>query len=149
MSKLVSLACVLGALWIGLGATPALADFSACSSADIAKDPQQQIDLYTICLKHGGLMAPDVSGALNNRGVAYYQLGMMDKAFDDFSWAIKYDPTWPTAYINRVDVELGRGQCAQALADMDSVLKFDRRKQYVEKRAHIAATCPIQSKPPQ
>jgi tetratricopeptide (TPR) repeat protein len=128
---------------------PARADFSACAAAYASKDPHQQIDLYTTCLKHGGLVSTDVAGAFTNRGVAYAHIGDLDKALADFSAAIQYDPGWPLPYSNRAGLEAGRGQCAAALADMDAALKYaPHRKEFLEERARIQAGCPIAAKPP-
>src|SRR5665213_772363 len=80
MSKTNVLFVVLAALTLAWAPMPARADFSACGSAYAAKDPHQQIDLYTNCLKHGGLMRTDVAGAFTNRGYVYYQLAEMEKA---------------------------------------------------------------------
>ena len=149
MIRLVAMLGVVAALAVTVFARPAHADFSACASAYAAKDPHQQIDLYTSCLKHGGLMRTDVAGAFTNRGYVYYQLGEIDKALADFTSAIQYDPNWPTAYMDRASVEAGRGQCAEAQADIKEALKLaPRQKRYLDARDQLAASCPIASKPP-
>ena len=131
-----------------LAPSTARADFSACEGAYQANDPHQQIDLYTNCLKHGGLMRTDVAGAFNNRGIAHERLGEIDLALQDFISATQYDPNWPQFRINRASVEARLGQCAAAQADMDAVLKMaPRNKAYAERRAQIQMTCPILSKP--
>ena len=103
----------------GLACTPmpARADFSACESALQAKDVHQQIALYSSCLKRGGLVATDIAGAFNNRGVDYRRIGDTDAALQDFTSSIQYDPNWPTAYVNRSYIEASRGKCEEALAD--------------------------------
>ncbi len=121
---------------------PARADFSACGSALDAKDPHQQISLYSICLKHGGIPATDVSSAFNNRAVAYEQVGQIDKAFQDFTSAIQYDPNWPNPYVGRAGIESGRGRCKEAVADLDKALKLDpRRAPFLNRAAWVLATC--------
>lgn len=115
---------VLAALGPACAVTPALADLSACASAEVAKDPHQQIDLYTICLKHGGLGATDLAAALNNRGVIYEQIGETDKAVQDFTWAIQYYPNWSTPYANRAWIYVGRGQWTLAEADATQALRY-------------------------
>jgi tetratricopeptide (TPR) repeat protein len=129
--------------------SPARADFSACASAIQASDPQKKVELYTICLKRGGLMATDAAGALNNRGIAYEHLGQTDQALQDFVSATQYDPSWPDFRFNRASAEAQKGQCAQALADMKLALKMaPHRKQYIEANERLTASCPVASKPP-
>ena len=137
------------AIALALAARPARADFSACAAAYAAKDPGRQIELYTTCLKHGGLVSTDVAGAFTNRGVAYVHVGESDKALQDFTWAIQYDPRWPVAYADRASVEAGQGKCAEALTDIDGALKLaPHRKEYLELKARLVAGCPIVSKAP-
>lgn len=127
---------------------PARADFSACASAYEAKDPRQQIDLYTTCLKRGGLMATDVAGAFNNRGVVHENLGEIDLALQDYISATQYDPSWPNFRLNRARAEVRLGQCAPALTDMKLALKMaPHRKEFLETNDRITATCPVDPKP--
>ena len=142
MSRHTKLLAAAAALVLGGLATPALADFSACASALQTQDVHQKIELYTTCIKHGGVPLTDASGAFNNRGVAYKEIGEIDKALDDFNSAIYYDPKWPAAYVNRSTIEAERGQCHEALADADKAMQL----QYWEPRvlshkAWILATC--------
>lgn len=149
MRKMLGRAWPLAALLLVLQAQPARADFSSCASAYTASDPQKQIDLYTICLKKGGLMAGDVAGALNNRGIAYEHLGQTDQALQDFILATQYDPAFPEFRANRAGAEARKGQCAQALADMKLLLKMaPHRKQFIELNDRVTTSCPIDPKPP-
>ncbi len=141
---------LLAVLVVGSAVTPAvaLADFSACASAYAAKDPQRQIELYTSCLKRGGLMSTDVAGAFNNRGVAYEQIGETDQALQDFASAVQYDPSWPAFRLNLARLEARKGQCAKALADMTVVLKMGpHNKSYLETKNRMVAGCPVVSGP--
>lgn len=148
MSRILALAGLTAAALTCLG-SPARADFSACASAYEAKDLHQQIDLYTSCLKHGGLDGGAVAGAFNNRGVAYEQLGEADKALQDFISATQYDPNWPEFRRNRADTEAQLGKCPEALADIDLTLKLaPHRKEFLEEKARLVAGCPVTSKPP-
>ena len=149
MIKLLIPVVVVLAAGLAIAPATARADFSACEAAYASNDAHAQISLYTNCLKHGGLVSTDVAGAFTNRGVAYAHIGDVDKALADFSSAIQYDPGWPLPYANRAGIEAGRGQCAAALADMDAALKYaPHRKEFLEERARIEASCPIVSKPP-
>ncbi len=70
MSRTIGFAGALALSLLALGSRPAHADFSACAAAYEAKDLHQKIDLYTSCLKHGGISSTDIAGAFNNRGFA-------------------------------------------------------------------------------
>lgn len=140
---------VLAAVGLAFAPRPVRADFSACASAYEAKDPHQQIDLYSNCLKRGGLVSTDVAGAFNNRGIAYEQLGQLDNALQDYISATQYDPSWPLFRMNRARLEARKGQCAEALADVDILLKMaPHRKQALDLKAQLVASCPVAPKPP-
>jgi tetratricopeptide (TPR) repeat protein len=117
MSRNSVLFAAIAALALGGLAMPALADFSACEGALQTKDVKQKIDLYTICLNKGGLVATDRAGAYNNRGVAYLSIGEFDNALQDFTWSIENDPNWGTFYENRGEIYLRRREWAKAEAD--------------------------------
>lgn len=126
-------------------ANPAFADFSACDAALGTDDPHKQIDLYTICLTKGGLGLTDMSGALTNRGVAYHQIGENDKALQDYTWAIEDDPNWGTAYIDRGDLYMQRGECVKAAADFEKAVKVSiasLRAPALNDEAWLYTTCP-------
>jgi tetratricopeptide (TPR) repeat protein len=125
MSRNSILPAAIAALALAGVATPALADFSACESALQTNDLHQKIALYTTCIKHGGVPLTDVSSAFNNRGVAYRQIGEIDKAFDDFSSAIDYDPNWGAAYVNRGRIYFNRREWAKADADFTEATRKD------------------------
>ncbi len=147
MSRFVTLFGILGAAVIAFATQPARADMSACAAAAAAKDPHQQVDLYTTCLKHGGLTSTDVAGAFNNRGVGYEQIGEPDKALQDFTSAIQYYPGWALPRANRADIEATKGKCADAMADITAALKLERgNKQMLSEMTRLQANCPIEPK---
>ncbi len=142
MLRIVGIAVALGLALLATGTRPARADFSACASALDATDPHQRISLYTTCLKHGGVPATDVSSAFNNRGVAYEEIGEVEKALQDFNAAIQYDPNWPNAYLGRAGIESGRGLCKEAVADIDKAIKMGPpRAPFLNRKAWVLATC--------
>ena len=118
------------------------ADFSACYSAESAKDPHQKISLFTTCLKHGNIGAQNASLMFVQRGFAYQSTGEVEKAFQDFDAAVRYDPNWPIPFFGRSTVESGRGLCRQALADIDTAMKMGPpRAPFLNHAAWVLATC--------
>ena len=123
-------------------ATPGGSDFSACTSAVDAKDPHQRIDLFTICLKRGGVGVGAASVIFANRGFTYESVGEVEKAFQDFNSAIQYESDWPYPYFGRAGVESGRGLCKEALADIDKAMKMGPpQAPFLNRKAWILATC--------
>lgn len=148
MPRTLIIAAVAAASALAAATLPAHADFSACASAYAAKDLHQQVDLYTTCLKHGGLMATDVAGAFNNRGIAHERLGEVDLALQDFISATQYDPNWPDFRFNRARAEAQKGQCASALADVEGALKLaPHRREILEFKERLADRCAPQLTP--
>lgn len=123
MNKLAKLAGAVIALAIAGSASSAWADFSACDGALRANDPEQQIKLYTLCINQGGLPIADRAGAYNDRGNAFHRLGEVDKALQDYTWAIESDPNWATSYVNRARLYLSRGAWAKASADYEKAIQ--------------------------
>ena len=123
MHSVAKLAAAAVSLAVIGSANSALADFSACTAGLQTNDPEQQIERYTQCITNGGLPIVDRMGAYNNRGNAYARLGEMDKALQDFSWAIESDPSWATSYVNRGNIYLSRGDWPKAVADFDKAIQ--------------------------
>ncbi len=145
MRVIARLLAALGFAVVLGSATTALADFSACESAYTTNDTKQQIALYTSCLTKGGLPIQDRAGAFNNRGIAYARVGEMDKAFNDFTWAIEADPRWATAYANRGEIYEQRGEWAKARADFEQGILVGPSDVAIESYVHevlLLAACP-------
>ena len=135
----LAVVCSAGSAW---------ADFSACDGGLRADTPEQKIKLYTLCIDKGGLPIVERAGAYNNRGNAYEQLGDVDKALQDFSWAIESDPNWPTSYLNRGGIYQSRGEWAKARADLDKAVQVGNAntagiaRHLFNADAWLLATCP-------
>lgn len=111
----------------------ARADMSACSSAFVKSDVDEQIALYTRCITGGDMSKGNLSGAFTNRAVAYMQKGEIDKAFADLNSAVRFYPKSGMAYYNRAQIYLRRGEIDAASADLASSIK------YGPSRIHAAA----------
>jgi len=79
------------------------------------KQYQQAVDQYTVALAIGTMQ----SKVLNGRGAAYWDMGNLQFALNDFNQAIQLDPEYHKAYLNRANL-LGRkefGQFDRAIED--------------------------------
>ncbi len=78
-----------------------------------------------VMLKHliraGANQAPE----LFKRGYAYYQKGEFDKALNDYSEAIRLDPTQARTYNNRGLAYQAKGDLDQAIADFSEALRLE------------------------
>ena len=101
----------------------AQADMSACGSAFTKESLDDQIRLYTLCLKKGQTSPKTVAGAFLNRGIAYQRKGELDRALADFNKSIQYDPVYGLAYLNRAFLHLRQGELDLAEADYTESLR--------------------------
>jgi len=97
---------------------------SACSSAYVKSDVDQQIALYTRCITGGDMSKGNLAGAFTNRAVAYLEKGEVDKAFADLNSAIHFYPRMGLAYLNRALIYQDRGELDAAFADLSSAIKY-------------------------
>jgi len=74
------------------------------SMSDFAK----QVEYYTKAIE----LSPKWAYAYNNRGVAYYNLAMWDKAKADFDMALQLMPGYKLAMENRAGVNFNKEQAA-------------------------------------
>jgi protein O-mannosyl-transferase len=63
--------------------------------------------------------------AYNNRGQAFYLIGQLDQAIEDFNKAIILDPASFKAYLNRGAAFINKGQFDQANADFDKAIALN------------------------
>jgi tetratricopeptide (TPR) repeat protein len=63
--------------------------------------------------------------AANDRGVASFKKGEVDKAIADFTEAIRLNPKVVSAYVNRALAANTKGQLERALADCDAAIQLD------------------------
>src|SRR4029077_13049728 len=71
------------------------------------------------------VLAPDYADAYAERGFIQLRLKADDRAFEDFTNAIRYDAMSPAGHVGRGLVYLLRNQNAQARADFDIVIRID------------------------
>ena len=63
--------------------------------------------------------------AVNDRGVASFKKGEVDKAIADFTEAIRLNPKAVSAYVNRALAADTKGQLELALADCNTAIQLD------------------------
>ena len=95
---------------------------AACSSGYVKDSLDDQIRLYTLCLKSRDLRPGERAWAYGNRGVAYLQKGEDDLAMEDFGKAIHFDPKFALSYFNRSLIHWSRGDLQAAEADITDAI---------------------------
>ena len=66
----------------------------------------------------------DAGAAFYNRGLAYRNLGKLDRAIDDFDQALKLKPNFADAWNERGVAYRQKGNNVQAVADFDEALRL-------------------------
>lgn len=64
------------------------------------------------------------ANAYYNRGLVYHDLNMDDKAFDDYSNTIQYNPSYHQAYLNRGNIYRRRGDYDSAIEDYNRAIEI-------------------------
>ena len=62
---------------------------------------------------------------LNNRGIAFYAVGIFDLAIEDYTAAIILDPTFAAALDNRGTAWVGMGQYEEGIRDYTAAIALD------------------------
>lgn len=99
------------------------AEMAACSSAYVKKDLDQQIRLYTTCIRGGNMSRSGLAGAFLNRAVAYMGKGELDLAMADLNKSIEYDPKFGLTYFNRALVHMHLANLSAAEEDLNAAIK--------------------------
>lgn len=83
-------------------------------------DPKKAMEFLDQALA----LDPGNTTTINNRGVAYYQLGQRQSALDEFNKAVKTAPDYGDAYNNRAIVYLAMQKYSMAEQDFSRVLEL-------------------------
>lgn len=70
---------------------------------------------------------PTAGHALNNLGDAYYKLGQIPQAEENFNKAIKYNPNYAQAWFNRANCYGQTGKYQAALNDLNKAISLDQK----------------------
>jgi Tfp pilus assembly protein PilF len=94
-----------------------------CASGDASLSIQACSAL--IDLGRGHLSQKELAGAYTHRGQGYADRGQAEKAIEDFSQAIGYDPTRADAFAGRGIQYYKQGDYKHAVADFDAAIRLD------------------------
>jgi len=83
-------------------------------------DPEKAIEYLTESIR----MDAHNPDSYNNRGVAYYNIGLREQAIDDFNHALLLDGKYADAYNNRGDAYFEMRRFDQAIKDYDEVIRL-------------------------
>ena len=124
MGKHFVLATMLGLLTLmELSPLPARADsFADCTQS---RDLDRSIRGCTDLLNAGQLNGENKAAIYNNRGTAYKQKGLYERAIADYTSAIRLDPRDTVTYINRGHAYAMKDQYDRAIADFTMAIKID------------------------
>jgi lipoprotein NlpI len=127
-----ALACAALLLAAVVSAMPAVAadnDWDACVNGwgDFAIEP------CTSAIKSGKYKDHDLAVLYVSRGIAYQDVGDLDRAMADLTEAIRLDPKYAEAYYNRGEVWLDAREFDRAIADYSEAIRLDSKhaKAYV------------------
>jgi tetratricopeptide (TPR) repeat protein len=96
-------------------------DVAVCESVS----GQASIDACTRLIASKQFTGAPLATIFNNRGEAYDEMGDDDKAFEDFSEAIKLNPAFAAAYDNRAELYRWRGEYERGIADYAEAIRLD------------------------
>ena len=84
-----------------------------------------RIAACTRVIKAGDVSTNALASAYNKRAIAWGSKGDSDKAFDDYSAAIRTNPSFGDPYHNRALILQERKEYDRAIADFNLAIKFD------------------------
>lgn len=88
-----------------------------------ATDPQEKIDYYCKSIEIEGAY----SVTYYNRGIAYYEIGQLEKAIADYSKVVEINPRNIDAYFNRGIAYNELGLFEKSIADYSKMIEIDPR----------------------
>ena len=87
----------------------------------------EQISGCTAVIRSGRESRQNLAIAFNNRGIALTRQREYDRAFEDFSQAIRLSPQFSSAFVGRGVVHRHKGKNDRALHDFDEAVRLDPR----------------------
>ncbi|MBX3475916.1 MAG: tetratricopeptide repeat protein [Planctomycetes bacterium] len=99
--------------WLRADYPGAVADYSSAIAVGIARHARR------------ALTGSGLAGMYQNRGLAYEDMGDLDRAAIDFTRCIQLHPERSAYHVNRALVYLKRGMNSEAISDLDEALFLD------------------------
>jgi tetratricopeptide (TPR) repeat protein len=96
-------------------------DVAVCESVS----GQTSIDACTRLIASKQFNGAPLATIFNNRGEAYDLMGEDEKAFADFSEALRLNPNFAAAFDNRAELYRWKGDYERGIADYNSAIRLD------------------------
>jgi tetratricopeptide (TPR) repeat protein len=119
------LTCLLLTGCAGSEAPQAVSYPVPCTNPAESVPPATRIAACTQLLDSKTLSATEKSNALNDRGLAYLELGQEDRADADFDEAIRLYPKNAPAYLSRGNAYSEQGRHSRAIKNYDEAIRLD------------------------
>ncbi|MDH3476281.1 MAG: tetratricopeptide repeat protein [Rhodospirillales bacterium] len=104
---------------------------NTASDRDLAREIQQPryprgaIEFFTFVIEAGEISKQDLAQAFYRRGNAFYYLGELERAIEEFSRALVLDPRHANAYYNRANAFADLGQHGRAVEDYTAAIRLE------------------------
>ncbi len=99
-------------------------DMKAALEAGGKGNHEQAIQLFSRAIQSGDIKGKELAVTYYNRGQAFALMKRTDKAVDDFTQAIKLDPSLARAYDSRGKIYKQKGDLDKAIDDFSNALKI-------------------------
>ena len=90
-----------------------------------AADPDVRVDRCTALIRSGQESKNELGKVYVYRGLAYWQLGQIDRALEDDEQAIRLNPSNIGAFVGRARVHAEQGQFDRVIEDCNRVVQID------------------------
>lgn len=100
-------------------------DYQNAKEASANKDYKSAAQLYTSAIVSGELSDKPLIDAYYSRGLAWFELGDLNKALSDFNMTIQLNPRHSDAYYSRAFVWDYKGQRDKAIEDFTKALEIN------------------------
>jgi lipoprotein NlpI len=118
--------------WTLLFVLMQIAGFSGAATAQTADqqrcpapDPDLSISGCMAMIQSGHETQQDLAKDFSNRGTAYGRKGQLDRAIEDFDWAIRLNPNYAEAFNYRGANYARKGQLDRAIGDFDKAIRLN------------------------
>ena len=125
--SLYGVLCVVTLLVCATAWAGGAVDYQNAKEASAKKDYKNAAKLFTSAIVSGELSDEPLIDAYYSRGLAWFELGDLNKALSDFSMTIKLNPRHSDAYYSRAFVWDYKGQKDKAIKDFTKAVELNPR----------------------